>query len=51
MRGFSTLLQALRSRRWAPIVGALGIVAALSGCVIYPAGGGGGGHYWHRDFR
>ena len=52
MRGFTSLLQGLRARRWAPVLGAFGIIAALSGCVVYPVGGGGyERHYWHHDWR
>jgi len=40
-------------RRWAPLVAAVGLIALLSGCVIYPVGGGYYGperHYWHDRY-
>jgi hypothetical protein len=45
-----------KPRRWAALVAVLAIAGALSGCVVYPAGGyyGGGyhGHYWgHAGWR
>jgi hypothetical protein len=46
MRIFRSLHSAASARRWAPLVAAAGLVALLSGCIIYPVGGGGG---WHRD--
>jgi hypothetical protein len=44
MRVFRSVHQAARARRWAPLVGAAGLLALLSGCIIYPAGGG-----WHHE--
>ena len=44
MRALISLLQVFRARRLAPVVAAVGVLALLSGCVIYPVGGG-----WHRD--
>ncbi len=42
--------QPTRSRRWASIVAAAGLLALLSGCVVYPVGYYGPphpyGHYW-----
>jgi hypothetical protein len=40
-----------KPRRVAALVAALALVGALSGCVVYPAGGyyGGGYHYHHWD--
>jgi len=39
-------------RRWAPLVAAVGMIALLSGCIIYPVGGGYGPprHYWHDRY-
>lgn len=34
-----------RTRRWAPLVAAAAVLALLSGCVVYPAGGYYGGGY------
>jgi hypothetical protein len=45
MRIFRSLHGAASARRWAPLVAAAGLVALLSGCIIYPVDGGG----WHRD--
>ena len=48
MRALISLLQVLRARRLAPVVAALGVLALLSGCVIYPGGGGHRDHYYWR---
>jgi len=39
-----------RTRRWAPLVAAAGILALLSGCVVYPVGyyGPPHDHYYYR---
>jgi hypothetical protein len=41
---FTTLKTARGLRRLTPIL-AIGVLALLSGCVVYPAGGYYGGHY------
>jgi hypothetical protein len=53
MRALLSLLRTIRAPRLAPIVAAAGVVVALSGCVVYPAGDyGHHGHYSHeRDWR
>ena len=42
-----------KSRRLAAVAAVLAIAAALSGCVVYPAGPGyyGHPHYWHHGWR
>jgi hypothetical protein len=39
-------------RRWASLATAVGMIALLSGCIIYPVGGGYGPprHYWHDRY-
>ena len=44
MRIFRSRHQATRARRWASLIGAAGLLALLSGCIIVPAGGG-----YHHD--
>jgi len=49
-------VQAPKKRGFVALVAALTLAAALSGCVVYPAGPGyyGHPHYWHgheRDWR
>jgi hypothetical protein len=57
-----SLLKTLKTtrglRRLTPIL-AIGVLALLSGCVVYPAGGGyygggygppHGGYYWHNGY-
>jgi hypothetical protein len=46
MRVLQSLIQMTRARRWAPLLGAMGLIALCSGCVVY-AGGGGYGPHWH----
>jgi len=39
-----------RTRRWAPLIAVAGMLAILSGCVVYPVGyygDGGGGRHEH----
>jgi len=39
-----------KSRRLAAVAAVLALAAALSGCVVYPAGPGYYGHpHWHHD--
>jgi len=48
MRILISVLRAIRARRLAPIVAAVGLLAVLSGCIIYPGGGyGHREHSWH----
>lgn len=48
MRIFRSLHQTTRARRWAPIIGAVGMLALLSGCIIVPGGGYHHDHYYWR---
>jgi hypothetical protein len=56
MQSLRSKTSSTRMRRWAPLVAAAGILALLSGCVVYPVGyygggyGGGYGH-GHYDYR
>jgi hypothetical protein len=50
MRIFYSLVQLTRARRWAPLVGAIGLMALCSGCIVY-TGGGGYGHPWHGGYH
>ena len=53
MRNILSSRQGSRTRRWAPIVVAAGMLALLSGCVVYPAGGyyGPPRGYYHDYYR
>lgn len=42
--------KATGARRWAPLLAAAGLLALLSGCVIYPAGYYGHGGYYDRGY-
>ena len=52
MRILQSLAKLTGARRWAPLMGALGLLALCSGCVVYTGGGGwhdrGGGYYHYR---
>jgi hypothetical protein len=38
------------ARRWAPLLGAIGLMALCCGCIVY-TGGGYGPHSWHGGYR
>jgi hypothetical protein len=40
---------AFRKKLFAAL-GALALVASLSGCIVVPAGGGGGYHHWNGGY-
>jgi hypothetical protein len=42
------LRNATKGRRWAPLIAAAGLLALLSGCVVYPVGYGPHPHYYYR---